>query len=339
MVVAFITGINGQDGSYLAELLLSKNYTVYGIVRRSSSFNTQRIEHIRSQLHLSFGDVTDSTSMYKVITHIIHDHPLDNLEIYHLGAQSHVRVSFDIPEYTFEVDGKGTLILLEIIKNLSDHSHIKIYQASSSELYGKVLQIPQNELTPFNPQSPYAIAKLYAFWIAKNYRDAYHLFASNGILFNHESPRRGGTFVTQKIIQGLKKIKAGDDSSFILSLGNLEAKRDWGHAKDYVYGMWLILQQDHPDDFVLATGQQFSVRQFVQIVASKLHIQLQWKGIGGDEIGIDSHTGKTIINIDPKYFRPTEVQSLLGDPSKAQRILHWKPTYNLDQLIDDMIKS
>lgn len=335
MTIALITGITGQDGSYLAELLLSKNYKVYGILRRSSSINTVRINHIFDKIHLEYGDITDATCIIKLLNKIVNDNPESIIEVYNLAAQSHVKVSFDIPEYTFDVDGKGTLILLEAIKNLGIDRKVKFYQASTSELYGDVLETPQNEKTPFNPRSPYAIAKLYSYWIVKNYRDAYGLFACNGILFNHESARRGETFVTRKITIGLSNIKLGKAST--LTLGNLNSLRDWGHAKDYVYGMWLMLQQDFPDDYVLASGKQYSVRTFVEKVCAKLKIPVEWSGSGCNEVGINKDTGKVIIIVDPTYFRPTEVSTLLGDPTKANTKLHWTPIYTIDTIIDDML--
>jgi|SRR3990167_4534444 len=339
MKIALITGITGQDGSYLAELLLEKNYMIYGIMRRSSSINTKRIDHIFDKLKLYYGDLTDSISITKIINIIVNNHPDDIIEIYNLGAQSHVKVSFDIPEYTFDVDGKGVLVFLEIIKNLNLIDRIKFYQASTSELYGKALEIPQNENTPFNPQSPYGVAKLYAYWIAKNYRNAYGIFACNGILFNHESSRRGETFVTKKIINGLIKIKNNPNENFILELGNINSLRDWGHAKDYVYGMWLMLQQNSPDDFVLATGLQYSVKTFIEKVCLKLNLNIKWEGSGTNETCINLDTNKQIIKINPKYFRPTDVDSLLGDYSKAKKILDWEPKYDLDSIIDEMISN
>lgn len=333
--VALITGITGQDGSYLAELLLDKNYVVYGIIRRSSSINTNRINHIFKRLNLSYGDITDATSVMKLLSKILQDHPDSKIEIYNLAAQSHVKVSFDIPEYTVDVDAKGTLVLLEAIRTLNAVDRVKFYQASTSELYGETLETPQSEKTPFNPRSPYAIAKLYSYWIIKNYREAYGLFACNGILFNHESPRRGETFVTRKITIGLCRVKKGLQDN--IHMGNLDSLRDWGHARDYVHGMWLMLQQDKPDDYVLATGKQYSVRTFIEKVCSKLDLELRWEGTGETECGIDVRTGKPIIVVNSKYFRPTEVCTLLGDPSKAHRELGWTPTCDLDQLIDEMI--
>lgn len=334
MSVALITGITGQDGSYLAELLLSKGYKVYGVLRRSSSINTGRINHIFDKVHLEYGDITDATCIMKLLHKISVEHS-GSIEIYNLAAQSHVKVSFDVPEYTFEVDGKGTLILLEAIRNLDICHRVKFYQASTSELYGNVLETPQTEKTPFNPRSPYAIAKLYSYWIVKNYREAYGIFACNGILFNHESARRGETFVTRKITIGLSNIKKGKQS--VLKLGNIESLRDWGHAKDYVYGMWLMLQQKTPDDYVLSSGVQHSVRDFIERVCRKLKFNLEWRGTGVDEVGIDKDTGNSIIVVDPKYFRPTEVTTLLGDSTKARTKLGWTTEFTLDTLIDDML--
>lgn len=334
--IALITGITGQDGSYLAELLLSKDYLVYGTVRRSSSINTCRIDHIFDKLHLCYSDITDATSIMKLLSRILTENPTGMVEIYNLAAQSHVKVSFEVPEYTVDVDAKGTLVLLEAIRTLNATNRIKFYQASTSELYGDVLETPQSEKTPFNPRSPYAIAKLYSYWIVKNYREAYGMFACNGILFNHESPRRGETFVTRKITIGLCKVKQGLQE--VLQLGNLNSLRDWGHAREYVYGMWLMLQQDTPDDYVLATGVQYSVRTFVEKVCAKLDMKLRWEGENENEKGIDVATGKTIVAVDKKYFRPTEVGTLLGDSSKAQIQLGWDPKCNLDALINEMLE-
>jgi GDPmannose 4,6-dehydratase len=336
MKKALITGITGQDGSYLAELLLEKGYEVHGIIRRSSSFNTERIMHIFQDPHfkgvkllLHYGDLSDSSSISRLIEKIQPD------EIYNLGAQSHVRVSFDIPEYTGDIDGLGTLRILDAIKELGIKT--KFYQASSSELYGKVQEIPQKETTPFYPRSPYAVAKLYSYWITVNYRESYNIFACNGILFNHESPRRGETFVTRKITRGLARIIVGKDDC--LYLGNLDAKRDWGYAKDYVEGMWLMLQQEKPTDFVLATGEMHSVREFIQECCKILNIDLQWKGKGEKEVGIDKKTKKEIIKIDPKYFRPAEVEQLLGDPTKAKKLLKWKPRTTFKDLVKIMMDN
>jgi GDPmannose 4,6-dehydratase len=340
MRIAFITGINGQDGSYLSELLLEKDYYVYGIVRRSSQFNTQRIEHLinHPKFKYFYGDVTDSLSLSNVLSTIENLHSNDNIErfeIYNLAAQSHVRVSFDIPDYTAQVDAVGTLRLLELIKTLRNKNVVRFYQASTSELYGEVLEIPQTETTPFNPKSPYAIAKLYSYHIVKNYREAYGLFACNGILFNHESERRGPTFVTRKITIGLGNILKGKADK--ITLGNLDAKRDWGHAKDYVYGMWLMLQQDKPDDFVLSTGEQYSVREFVERTFKLKGINIKWRGTGVNEEGYDENTEKVYIDVSSKYFRPTEVETLLGDSSKAREMLNWVPQITFDELVKRMV--
>ena len=328
MKVALITGITGQDGSYLAELLLEKGYEVHGIVRRSSLINTHRIDHIYEQIKLHYGDLTDATNLISVIQKVQPD------EIYNLGAQSHVKVSFEIPEYTGQVDGLGTLRILEAVRLLGMEKKTRIYQASTSELYGKVQEVPQTETTPFYPRSPYGVAKLYGYWIIKNYREAYNLHASSGILFNHESSRRGETFVTRKITRGLSQISVGLQD--ILYLGNLDAKRDWGHAKDFVEAMWLMLQQDEPDDYVIATGEQYSVREFVDRAAPFFGLNIVWKGDGLDEEGVDKITGRSIIKVSEKYFRPTEVESLLGDPSKAKEKLGWEATTTFDQLVEDM---
>ena len=328
MKVALITGITGQDGSYLAELLLETGYEVHGIVRRCSLINTHRIDHIYEKIHLHYGDLTDATNLIGVIKKVKPD------EIYNLGAQSHVKVSFEIPEYTGQVDGLGTLRILEAVRILGVENDVRIYQASTSELYGKVQEVPQTETTPFYPRSPYGVAKLYGFWIVKNYREAYGLHASSGILFNHESSRRGETFVTRKITRGLSRISVG--SQDVLYLGNLDAKRDWGHAKDYAEAMWLMLQQDEPDDYVIATGEQHSVREFVDIAAPFFGLNIEWKGEGIEEEGIDKTTGRSIIKVSDKYFRPTEVDSLLGDASKAKEELGWEPKITFEQLVEDM---
>ena len=328
MKVALITGITGQDGSYLAELLLETGYEVHGIVRRSSLINTHRIDHIYENIHLHYGDLTDATNLIGVIKKVKPD------EIYNLGAQSHVKVSFEIPEYTGQVDGLGTLRILEAVRILGMENDVRIYQASTSELYGKVQEVPQTEKTPFYPRSPYGVAKLYGFWIVKNYREAYGLHASSGILFNHESSRRGETFVTRKITQGLSRISVGAQD--VLYLGNLAAKRDWGHAKDYAEAMWLMLQQDEPDDYVIATGEQHSVREFVDIAAPFFGLNIEWKGEGVEEEGVDKTTGRSIIKVSDKYFRPTEVESLLGDASKAKEKLGWEPKITFEQLVEDM---
>ncbi len=328
MKIALITGITGQDGSYLAELLLEKEYEVHGIVRRSSLINTHRIDHIYDRLNLHYGDLTDATSLVRIIQKIKPD------EIYNLGAQSHVKVSFEIPEYTAQVDGLGTLRVLESVRLLGMEKKIRIYQASTSELYGLVQEIPQTETTPFYPRSPYGIAKLYGYWIVKNYREAYGMYACSGILFNHESPKRGETFVTRKITQGLSRISVGLQDC--LYLGNLDAKRDWGHSKDYVEAMWMMLQQDEPDDFVIATGIQYSVREFIEEAAPYFGIELEWVGEGLDEIGYDSNSRKPVVKVDSKYFRPTEVETLLGDATKAKQKLGWEPKITFKQLVEDM---
>ena len=336
MKKALIFGVTGQDGSYLSELLISKGYEVHGVIRRSSSINTNRVEHIYQDPHekkrkfiLHYGDVTDSTSVSKIIKKIKPN------EIYNLAAQSHVAVSFEVPEYTANADALGTLRILEAIKFHSLEKKTKFYQAGTSEMYGKIQSKLQNEKTVFYPQSPYGVAKLYAHWITVNYREAYGLFASNGILFNHESPRRGETFVTKKIITALCKIKQKKQKK--LYLGNLYAKRDWGHAKDYCYAMWKILQQKKPDDFVISTGKQYTIKQFVNKVADRLKLKLKWVGTGLKEKAIDKNTNKIIIELDKKYFRPLDVENLIGDSNKARKILKWKPKYNIDSLIDDMI--
>ena len=327
--VALITGITGQDGSYLAELLLEKGYEVHGIVRRASLINTHRIDHIYEQIHLHYGDLTDAMS----VTNLIKDVEPD--EIYNLGAQSHVKVSFEIPEYTAQVDGLGTLRVLEAVRLLGMEMKTRVYQASTSELYGEVQQTPQTETTPFYPRSPYGVAKLYGYWIVKNYRESYGIHASSGILFNHESPRRGETFVTRKITRGLSRISVGEQDC--LYLGNLNAKRDWGHAKDFVEAMWLMLQQDKPDDYVIATGEQYSVRDFVNKASPFFGFNIEWMGEGELEFGYDWNTKRKVIAVDKKYFRPAEVESLLGDASKAKQKLGWEPKISFDQLIEDMV--
>jgi GDPmannose 4,6-dehydratase len=328
MKVALISGINGQDGSYLAELLLEKGYEVHGIVRRASQINTQRIDHIYDQIKLHYGDLTDSTNLVRIIQQVQPD------EIYNLGAQSHVKVSFEIPEYTGQVDALGTLRILEAVRLLGMENKTRIYQASTSEMFGKVQEIPQKETTPFYPRSPYGVAKLYGYWIVKNYRESYGLHASSGILFNHESPRRGETFVTRKITRGLSRISVGEQD--VLYLGNLNAKRDWGHAKDFVEAMWLMLQQDEADDYVIATGKQYSVREFVEEAAPYFGMKIEWMGEGLDEVGYDWNTKKTVIKVNPKYFRPAEVETLLGDASKAKEKLGWEPKISFKQLVEDM---
>lgn len=328
MNVALITGITGQDGSYLSELLLEKGYEVHGIVRRSSLINTHRIDHIYDKIHLHYGDLTDSTNLVRVVQQV------QPSEIYNLGAQSHVKVSFEMPEYTGQTDAIGTLRILEAVRLLGLEKNIKIYQASTSELFGLVQEVPQRETTPFYPRSPYGVAKLYGYWIVKNYREAYGMFACSGILFNHESPRRGETFVTRKIAKGLAQISKENQEA--LYLGNLDAKRDWGHAKDYVEAMWLMLQHNIPDDFVVATGEQYSVRDFVNEAAPYFGMKLEWRGEGLQEIGFDTVTKKEVVKIDPRYFRPTEVESLLGDATKAKEQLGWKPKISFSSLVEDM---
>jgi len=336
--VALITGITGQDGAYLADLLLKKDYLVHGIKRRSSSFNTARIDHLYQDPHidkrnfvLHHGDLTDSTNMIRIIQEVQPD------EIYNLAAQSHVMVSFETPEYTANADALGTLRILEAIRLLGLSDKTKFYQASTSELYGMVQEVPQNEKTPFYPRSPYGVAKLYAYWITVNYREAYNIFACNGILFNHESPIRGETFVTRKITRAVARISLGVQER--LYLGNLDSKRDWGHADDYVEGMWRIMQHDKPDDFVLATGISTSIRDFTTQAFSEVGITLEWSGSGVDEIGKNAQTGKLLVSVDPTYFRPTEVDILIGDASKAKEKLGWSPTCDLNQLISEMISS
>ncbi len=334
---ALITGITGQDGSYLAEFLLKKGYEVHGIIRRSSTFNTWRIEHLyknpheKRNLYLHYGDLNDTTSIVNILKKTNPD------EIYNLAAQSHVRVSFETPEYTSNTDSLGVLRLLEAVKSLNIENKVKIYQAATSEMFGKVQEIPQTENTPFYPRSPYGVAKLYGYWIAKNYRESYNMFVCNGILFNHESPRRGQTFVTRKITVGLVKIKLGKQEK--LYLGNLDAKRDWGYAPEYVKSMWLMLQQEKPDDYVISTGETHSVREFVEEVCKELEINLMWKGEGVTEKGIDKNTGKTIIKIDSQYFRPAEVDVLLGDYSKAKEELGWEPKVKFKDLVKIMVKA
>jgi GDPmannose 4,6-dehydratase len=326
--IALCTGITGQDGSYLAELLLEKGYEVHGIIRRSSSINTFRIDHIYNRVKLHYGDLTDSTNLVRVIQLVQPD------EIYNLGAQSHVKVSFETPEYTGQVDALGTLRVLEAVRLLGMEKNVRIYQASTSELFGLVQEIPQKETTPFYPRSPYGCAKIYGYWITKNYREAYGMYACTGILFNHESPRRGETFVTRKITRALSRISTGEQQ--ILELGNLNAKRDWGHAKDFVEAMWLMLQQEEPDDFVIATGVQYSVKEFVEEAAPYFGMNIVWEGEGLDEIGVDRNTRKPIVKVNPKYFRPAEVETLLGDATKAKEKLGWEPKTSFKQLVEDM---
>lgn len=340
MKVAFITGITGQDGSYLAELLLEKRYIVHGLIRRSSNINTNRIEHIFSNknLKLHYGDLTDGASLFKILNDIKNLYPeMSRLEIYNLAAQSHVKVSFEMPEYTADADAFGTLKLLEAVINNNLKDITRFYQASTSELYGKVQEVPQKETTPFYPRSPYGVAKLYSYWIVKNYREAYDFYACNGILFNHESERRGHNFVTRKITLGLNKILKGESDKLVM--GNINSLRDWGYAKDYVEGMWLMLQQDTPDDFVLSTGEMHTVKEFIEKSFNMKGFSIVWKGEGVNEIGYDSITGRELIFIDPKYFRPTEVEQLLGDSSKAYNELGWKPKTTFNELIKIMVES
>jgi GDPmannose 4,6-dehydratase len=334
--VALITGITGQDGAYLAELLLSKGYTVHGVKRRSSLFNTDRIDHLYKDQHekkvkffLHYGDLTDSTNLIRIIQETQPD------EIYNLAAQSHVKVSFETPEYTANADAIGTLRILEAIRILKLEKKTRFYQASTSEMYGYVQEIPQKETTPFYPRSPYGVAKVYGFWITKNYREAYNMYACNGILFNHESPLRGETFVTRKITRAAAKIHLGLQEK--LFLGNLNAERDWGHAKDYVEGMWLMLQQKEPDDFVLATGKKITVRKFVELAFAEVGITLKWEGKDANEKGLNAATGKVIVEVDPAYFRPTEVDLLIGDASKAKKVMGWEPKHTLEQLVKEMM--
>jgi GDPmannose 4,6-dehydratase len=340
--VALITGITGQDGSYLAEFLLDKGYTVHGIIRRSSSFNTGRIEHLyldelildqhnQKRLILHYGDLTDSSNLIRLLSEIQPD------EIYNLGAMSHVKVSFEVPEYTANTDGLGVLRMLEAIRFLKMEHKTKFYQASTSELYGKVVEVPQDENTPFYPRSPYGTAKLYAYWIVKNYREAYNLFAVNGILFNHESERRGETFVSRKITMAVARISKGLQKK--LYLGNLDALRDWGYAKDYVEGMWLMLQQDTPEDFVLATGEMYSVKDFVEKAFGVVGISIEWRGTAINQVGIDQSNQKILVEVDPKYFRPNEVEQLLGNPAKAESILGWNPRQtSFERLVQLMVE-
>ena len=328
MKTALITGITGQDGSYLAELLLEKGYEVHGIVRRSSLINTHRIDHIYDRIHLHYGDITDSTNVISVIRKVAPD------EIYNLAAQSHVKVSYETPEYTGQVDALGTLRVLEAVRLLDMDGHVNVYQASTSELFGLVQTVPQNELTPFHPRSPYGVAKMYGYWIIKNYRESYGMYACSGILFNHESPRRGETFVTRKITLGLSAIAKGDQEC--LYLGNLNALRDWGHARDYVEAMWLMLQQKKPDDYVIATGRMYSVKQFVEACAPYFGMDIEWQGHGVDEVGVDKNTGNVIIKVASKYFRPAEVEQLLGDATKAKKELGWEPKTSFEKLVEEM---
>ena len=336
--IAMITGVTGQDGAYLAEFLLQKGYAVHGVKRRSSSFNTARVDHLYHDLHekglpfwLHYGDVTDATNLIRLVQEI------QPTEIYNLAAQSHVQVSFEEPEYTANSDALGVLRLLEAVRILGREKKTRFYQASTSEMYGNVAESPQRETTPFHPRSPYAVAKLYGYWITVNYREAYGIHASNGILFNHEGPTRGETFVTRKISRAVAAIAAGRQET--LYLGNLDAKRDWGHARDFVEGMWLILQQDKPDDYVLATGEMHSVREFVATAFAQIDCHIDWQGGGRDEVGIDAKTGKTVIAIDPRYYRPTDVDRLVGDAAKAKQRLGWHPKHNFAEIVSEMVAS
>lgn len=340
MKVALITGITGQDGSYLAELLLEKDYYVWGIIRRSSSINTHRIDHLyhNKNLILKYGDLTDGPNLLHIMSEIKKKHQnLDRLEVYNLGAMSHVKVSFEMPEYSGNVDGLGVLRLLEAIRSSDLIDKCRFYQASTSELYGLVQEVPQRETTPFYPRSPYGVAKLYGFWITKNYRESYNMFACNGILFNHESPRRGPTFVTRKITRGLNMILKGERDKLVM--GNIDSKRDWGHAKDYVEGMWRILQADKPDDFVLSTNEFHSVREFIEMSFKMKGFNIKWKGSGLDEIGYDENTGRELIFISERYFRPAEVEELLGDSTKARTTLGWIPEYSFQDLVAEMVEE
>lgn len=338
MKIALITGITGQDGSYLAELLLEKEYKVWGIIRRSSDINTHRIDHLydNSNLILRYGDMTDSSNLLHIMYEINNTYQdLEKLEIYNLAAMSHVKVSFEMPEYTADTDGVGVLRLLEAIRSSGIMEKCRFYQASTSELYGLVQEVPQKETTPFYPRSPYGVAKLYGYWITRNYRESYNLYACNGVLFNHESPRRGPTFVTRKITRGLNSILKGEKDKLVM--GNLDAKRDWGHAKDYVEGMWRILQADKPDDYILSTNEFHSVREFIEKSFSLKGFNIKWKGSGLEEIGYDETTGKELIFVSEKYFRPAEVEELLGDSTKARNELQWVPKYSFDDLVKEMV--
>ena len=339
MKIALITGVAGQDGSYLAELLLDKQYKVWGIVRRSSDINTHRIDHIYSNKNfiIRYGDMTDSSNLLHIMSEIktTYINDIERIEIYNLAAMSHVKVSFEMPEYTADADATGVLRLLEAVRSSGLIHKCRFYQASTSELYGLVQEVPQKETTPFYPRSPYGVAKLYGYWITKNYRESYNMYACNGILFNHESPRRGPTFVTRKITRGLNMILKGERDDLIM--GNIDAKRDWGHAKDYVEGMWRILQQDTPDDYILSTNEFHSVREFIEKAFALKNINIRWKGKGIEEVGYDENTGKVLIRISEKYFRPAEVEELLGDSTKARTILGWKPKYTFDELVKEMV--
>lgn len=336
MRVAFITGITGQDGSYLSEFLLEKGYKVYGMIRRMSSINTMRIDHILERVTLRYGDVTDTSNLVSILTEISDSHPiLDRLEVYNLAAQSHVKISFEMPEFTANTDALGILRLLEAIKICNLIGKTRFYQAGTSEMYGKIQEKPQNEKIPFYPRSPYGVSKLFGYWITKNFRESYGLYACTGILFNHESPRRGENFVTRKITLGLQKILQGKESHLVL--GNLDARRDWGHAKDYVRAMWLMLQQQSPEDYVIATGKEHTVREFVEQTFAQRGFDIQWLGTGLEEVGVDRKTGRVLIRIHPKYFRPCEVEELLGSSEKARKELHWTPEISFSYLVKEMV--
>jgi GDPmannose 4,6-dehydratase len=336
MNIAFITGITGQDGSYLSELLLEKGYVVYGMIRRMSTINTTRIDHILDKLNLRYGDMTDTGNIVGILTEIKSAHPeMERLEIYNLAAQSHVKISFEMPEFTGNTDGMGVLRILDAIRICGLTDRARFYQAGTSEMYGLVQEKPQTETTPFYPRSPYAVAKLYGYWITKNYRESYNMFACTGILFNHESPRRGENFVTRKITLGLGKILRGEEAELVL--GNINSSRDWGHARDYVKAMWLMLQQDTPDDYAIATGEEHSVRSFVDMSFKKKGFEIEWRGAGAEETGVDKRTGRVLVRVSPKYFRPSEVEELLGDSSKARNILGWTSETSFEDLVDEML--
>ena len=340
MKVALITGITGQDGSYLAELLLEKKYIVWGLIRRASDINTHRIDHLydNDNLIIKYGDMTDGPNLLHIMSMIKENYPdLERLEIYNLAAMSHVKVSFEMPEYTADADGVGVLRLLEAIRSSGLIDKTRFYQASTSELYGLVQEVPQKETTPFYPRSPYGVAKLYGYWITKNYRESYNMFACNGILFNHESPRRGPTFVTRKITRGLNMILKGERENLIM--GNIDAKRDWGHAKDYVEGMWRMLQANKPDDYVLSTNEFHSVREFIEKAFKLKNFDIKWRGVGIYEVGYDEKTGRDLIKISERYFRPAEVEELLGDSTKARTQLQWQPNYSFDDLVREMVEQ
>jgi len=338
MKVAFITGITGQDGSYLVEFLLEKEYKIYGMVRRMSNINTTRIDHVLDKIHLRYGDMSDTGNIIGILTEIkLKNQDMTRLEVYNLAAQSHVKISFEMPEFTSDVDAIGVLRLLEAIRICELKEITRFYQAGTSEMYGLVQTKPQNEITPFYPRSPYGVAKLYGYWITKNFRESYNMFACTGILFNHEGPRRGENFVTRKITIGLGKIIRGEQTELVL--GNINSLRDWGHAKDYVRAMWLMLQQEKPDDYVIASGEEHTVREFIEKCFSKKGFEIEWQGEGLNEVGVDRNTGKVLIRIDTKYFRPSEVDELLGDPSKAKKELGWNPYINFDDLVEEMVEK